>query len=55
MGCTICNMQYVNKNDTTFNIQLNNHTKDVEDPKSILAYKHFQKGVIDSRNIEDSR
>ena len=43
MECIICNLQYVGKNDTPFNIRLNNHRKDVKDPKAILADKHFQK------------
>ena len=55
MGYTIRNLQYVNKNETTFNIRLNNHRKDVEDPKPSLADKHFQKGVTDLPNMEDSR
>ena len=37
MERTICNLQYVGKNKTPFNIRLNNHTKDVKDPKAILA------------------
>ena len=36
-------MLYVGKNETPFNIALNNHKKDVKDPKAILADKHFQK------------
>ena len=43
MECTICNLQYVGKNETLFNIRLNNHRKDVKDAKVILADKHFQK------------
>ena len=41
--CIICNLQYVAKNETPFNIRLNSHRKDVKDPKAILADKHFQK------------
>ena len=40
---TICNLQYVGKKETPFNIRLNNHRKDVEDTKVILAGKHFHK------------
>ena len=36
-------VQYVGKNEPPFNIRLNNHRKDVKDPKAILADKHFQK------------
>ena len=43
MECTICNLQYVGKNETLFNIRLNNHRKDVKDAKVILADKLFQK------------
>ena len=43
MGCTICKLQYVGKNEILFNIKLNSHRKDVKDPKAILADKHFQK------------
>ena len=40
---TICNIQYIGKNETPFNIKLSNHRKDVKDPKVILPDKHFQK------------
>ena len=43
MECTMCNLQYVGKNDTPLNIRLNNHRKGAKDPKIILADKHFQK------------
>ena len=43
MECTICNLQYVGKNGTSFYIRFNNHRKDIKDPKVILADKHFQK------------
>ena len=43
MKYTIYNLQYVGKNETPFNIRLNNHQKDVKDPKAILADKHIQK------------
>ena len=43
MEYTICNLQYVGKNEAPFNIRLNNHRKDVKDPKAVLADKHFQK------------
>ena len=54
MECTISNLQYVGKNETPFNIRLNNHRKDVEDPKVLLGDKHFQKMVIDLTNTQDS-
>ena len=43
MECIISNLQNVCKNETPLNIRLNNHRKDVKDPKAILADKHFQK------------
>ena len=43
MECAICNLQYLGKNETLFKIRLNNHKKDVKDPKAILPDKHFQK------------
>ena len=47
MECAICNLQYVGKNETPFNIRLNHHRIDVKDSKATLADKHFQK--IDHR------
>ena len=41
LECTICNNQYVGKRETTFNIRLNNHRKDVKDPNALPADKHF--------------
>ena len=43
MECTICNLQYVGKNEPPFNIRLCNHTNNVKYSKTILADKHFQK------------
>ena len=43
MESTICNLQYVGKKKTSFNIRLINRRKDVKDPKATLADKHFQK------------
>ena len=43
MECAIFNLHYVSKNETPFNIRLNNHRKNVKDPKLILADKHFRK------------
>ena len=41
MESTICNQQYVDENETPLSIRLNNHRKDVKDPKAILVDKHF--------------
>ena len=43
MEITLCNLQYVSKNEILFNIKLNNLLKNEKDPKSILADKPFQK------------
>ena len=42
MECTLCNKQYVGKAETSFNIRLNNHRKNVNKPNGIVACKHFQ-------------
>ena len=49
----ICNLQYAAKNETPFNIRLNNHRKDLKDPTAILADNHFQKN--DHRFNEHAR
>ena len=43
MKCKLCKIQYVGKAETAFNIRLNNHRKDVNNPKSIPANFHFRK------------
>ena len=43
LQCSICQLQYVGKSETPFNIRLNNHTKDAKSQASILACKHFSK------------
>ena len=42
MECTLCTKQYVGKAETSFNLRLNNHRKDVKKDDAIMAYKHFQ-------------
>ena len=41
LQCRICQLQYVGKSETPFNIRLNNHRKDTKSKASILACKHF--------------
>ena len=41
LECKLCKIQYVGKAVTAFNIRLNNHRKDVKDPKAIPADKFF--------------
>ena len=43
MSCTLCKIQWVGKAETAFDIRLNNHRKDVNNPKSIPAHFHFRK------------
>ena len=42
LQCRICQLQYVGKSETSFNIRLNNHRKDSKNKNPILACKHFQ-------------
>ena len=42
MGCILCNKQYVGKAETSFDIRLNNHQKDVEKVDAIMVCKHVQ-------------
>ena len=41
LQCRICQLQYVAKSETPFNIRLNNHRKGAKSQASILACKHF--------------
>ena len=43
MACTSGRVQYVGKAETACNIRLNNHRKDVNNPKSIPTDLHFRK------------
>ena len=37
----MCKIHYVGKSETSFNIKLNNHRKDLKKPNAIEAFKHF--------------
>ena len=39
----ICNIQYVGKSETPFNISLNNHREDAKNPNAIPVFKHFNR------------
>ena len=39
----ICNIQYMGKSETPFNIRLSNHRKDVRNPNAIRASKQFNR------------
>ena len=41
LECDLCKILYVRKAKTAFNILLNNHRKDVKNPKAIPVDKHF--------------
>ena len=43
MECALCKIQYVGKAKTPLNIRINNHRKDVNNPKSIPSNFHFRK------------
>ena len=42
MECTLCKKQCVGKSETSFNVKLSNHPKDVKKPDATLACRHFQ-------------
>ena len=42
MECILWKIQYVGKSETPFNLRLNNHRKDVYNPKAILMWNHFK-------------
>ena len=43
LECILCNIQYVGKSETSFNLRLNNHRKDVSNPKAFPSCAHFIK------------
>ena len=38
----LCNIQHIGKSETSFNIRLNNHRKDVSNPKAIPVCAQFR-------------
>ena len=42
MECILCKIQYVRKSETPFNLRLNIHRKDVNNPKAITACNHLK-------------
>ena len=42
MEYILCKIQYVRKSETHFNLRLNNHRKDVNNPKAISACSHYK-------------
>ena len=43
MEFILCSKQYVGKAETSFDIRLHNHQRDVKKVDGIMACKHFQK------------
>ena len=41
LECIMCKIQYVEKSETSFNIKLNNHRKDIKKANATEACKHF--------------
>ena len=53
LECKLHHIQYIGKSETPFNIRLNNHRKDVKNPNSIPACKHFnEQGHIYERDAK---
>ena len=41
LECILCKIQYVGMSETSFNIRLNNHRKDIKKPNATEACKNF--------------
>ena len=52
MECILCNEQYVGKAETSFNIRLSNHRKDVKKVNAIMACIINRKATI-STNMQN--
>ena len=50
LECYICNIHYIGKSDTPFNIRINNCGKDIKNPNLIPACKHFNRHGHDFNN-----
>ena len=50
LECYICNIHYIGKSDTPFNIRINNRGKDVKNPNLIPTCKHFNRHGHDFNN-----
>ena len=53
MECELCKAQYFGQAETDFNIRLNNHKKDVNNPKSIPS-KNLDTHLICKPNLHQS-
>ena len=52
MECILCNIQYVGKAYSTFNIRLNNQRKESKEANSILACNHRFKNIISTKHVK---
>ena len=41
LKCLLCEIQYVGKSETLFDIRLNNHRKDIKNPNTSEVFPHF--------------
>ena len=46
----LCQLQYIRKSETPFNVCISNHRKDIKSQASILTCKHFNE---QNRNFEE--
>ena len=54
MECILCKIQCVGKPETPFNLRLNNHRKNVNNPKAIPAWIHKTFEVYSDGKIKRS-
>ena len=52
MECILCNIQYVGKAYSTFNIRLNNQREDSKEANSILACNHRFKNITSTKHVK---
>ena len=52
MDCILCNKQYVGREETVFNLRLNNHRPDAKYPNAVLACRHFQQHSYDFNHVK---
>lgn len=52
MKCILLKIQYVRKAETSFNLRLNNHSKDSKEVNSILGCNHNFKDIISTKHVK---
>ena len=50
LECYTCNIQYVGKSETPFNLRINNLRQDVKNPDAIPACEHFNRHDLEFNN-----